>query len=72
MNLQSKIKKNITNLPYEGQEVDMDGMEQTIEDLLRRMITFAHTFMKTDKGYEKDGKYYSRDEIVQMFESEML
>ena len=34
---------------------------------MKGLITFANTFEHDSNGYHKHGKYYSKDEIVQMF-----
>lgn len=74
MDLQKLIDKNIKNIPFEGEEIDREGMEETIKSLLKGMITFAKDFKNMPQGYfrdfEKDGKYYSREEIVNMFLNE--
>ena len=71
MKLRNRVEKHVTNYPYEGEEVDYDGMESMIEDLLRRMINFSHKFTKTSKGYERDGKYYSKEQVLQMYLTEL-
>lgn len=65
--LEKLIEKNLISIPFEGKELDISGMKDTIKDLLKGMITFSQSFTKTDKGYFKNGKYYSRDEIVNLF-----
>ena len=65
--LQKYIQKHIKNIPYEGQEIDVDGLDDKIQDILKGMVNFAHKFEKTPKGYKKDGQFYSREEIVQLF-----
>lgn len=65
--LEKHIQKHIKQIPYEGEEVDVEGLESKIEDLLKGMVNFAHKFEKTSKGYKKDGQHYSREEIVQLF-----
>ena len=42
-------------------------MKDTIKELLKGMVSFSQSFTKTDKGYFKNGKYYSKDEIVNLF-----
>lgn len=65
--IQKHIQKHIKHIPYEGEEIDVQGLESKIEDFLKGMVNFAHKFEKTSKGYQKDGQYYSREEIVQLF-----
>ena len=67
MSIQDEIRKHVTHIPYEGDEIDVNGIEGLIFGLLKGMITFTNTFTQTSKGYEKNGKYYSRDQITQMF-----
>lgn len=71
MDIQNHIRKNIKEIPYEGQEVDINGIEYFIEGLLKGMITFSHDYEKTDKGYKKGDKYYSREEIIKLFLSQL-
>lgn len=65
--MRNKLNKFITEIPYEGQEIDMDGIEGFIHDLLKGFITHSHKFTKTTNGYDLNGKIYNRDEIVDMF-----
>lgn len=67
MNLADEIKKHVTYIPYEGDEIDINSIQALINGLLKGIITFTNTFEHDQKGYKKDGKYYSRDEIVQIF-----
>lgn len=67
MNIKELISKNIKEIPYEGLNIDKDGIENLIENLLKGMVSFSHKFVKTSKGYSKEGTYYSKEEIVQMF-----
>lgn len=72
MDLESRLKGYIKEIPYEGQEVDTLGQEVFVENLLRKMLTFAHTFEYDTRGYHKDGRYYTKDQIVQMFLNQII
>ncbi len=61
------LNKHIKEIPYEGTEVDIEGLKDTIKDLLKGMITYSANYTPTTRGYYKDGKHYSRDEIVNNF-----
>ena len=67
MNIQDEIQKHITYIPYEGYEIDKNSIEVFIFGLMKGLITFANTFEHDSNGYHKHGKYYSKDEIIQMF-----
>lgn len=64
MELRDLITKNIKEVPYEGTEVNIDGIEVLIENLLKGFVTFSHKFEKTNNGYKLNGGYYSKEDIV--------
>jgi len=67
MPLRDLIQKSITEYPYEGTDVDIEGIESTIENLLKGMVTYSHKFTKTNNGYMLGKVYHSKDDIVRMF-----
>lgn len=67
MDIRDSIKKNIKEIPYEGQEVDIDGIESLINSLLKGFLTFSKQYELTPKGYFKNNKQYSRQDIVDKF-----
>ena len=71
MNIRDSIKKNIKEIPYEGQEIDIDGIESLITSLLKGFLTFSKQYELTTKGYLKDSKYYSRQDIIDKFYYEL-
>jgi len=67
MNIRDAINKHVKEIPWEGAEVDVDGIESLIKALLKGFLTFSKQYEFTGKGYFKDGKGYSRQDIVDAF-----
>lgn len=70
-NLRNLIQKNIKEIPYEGKEINVDGIEVLIEGLLKGMIPESQKYKLTKRGYFRDGKNFSRHEIVERFLSNL-
>ena len=70
--LSDLIRGNIEELPYEGEDVDMQGMEALFEDVLKGFLTYSKGYELTNKGYKLNDTYYSRQEIVTKFLNEKL
>ena len=67
MNIRDAINKHVKEIPWEGAKVDVDGIESLIKDLLKGFLTFSKQYESKEKGYFKDGKYHSRQDIVDAF-----
>ena len=65
--LRDLIQKSIKEVPYEGKEVDIDGIKILIEGLLKGILTESKKYELTNKGYFKDDKYFSRQEVINKF-----
>ena len=65
--LRNAIVKHVKEIPYEGTEVDIDGIETLIENILKGFVTHCHKFNKTNNGYILDKTYYTREDIVRMY-----
>ena len=70
--LRDLIAKNIKEIPFEGTEINVDGIEILIKGLLKGMIPYSKQFEQTPKGYKFENKWYSREEIVNKFLYEKL
>lgn len=80
MNLPEELlritERNITNIPFEGADVDkqklVEESETLIIGLFKGLLTFSHQhFTLTDKGYRDKRRhnevFYSRQEVIDEF-----
>jgi hypothetical protein len=67
----SKLRDLLRNCtkesPFEGTEVNFDKIEVVIEGLLKGIITESSKYTLTKKGYLRNGKYHSRQDIISTF-----
>ena len=67
------LQKHVKEIPFEGQEIDMDSIIDTCSTYMEGLITYAfQNFERTSKGYFKDGKPYSRAQIVEEYLSKAI
>lgn len=64
IDLNKLITKNIKEIPYEGLDIDKESLIEDFKNVMKGFLTFSKTYELTIKGYLKNNKYYSREEVI--------
>lgn len=64
ISLDKLINKNIKSIPYEGLDINKEGLIEDFKNVMKGFLTFSKTYELTNKGYLKNGIYYSREEVI--------
>lgn len=61
------INKNISEIPYEGLDIDKESLIEDFKNVMKGFLTFSKHYELTNKGYVKNKICYSREDVVNHF-----